>query len=270
MKPRAYLAGGFHTGWDDEAEQLLPSWNCIKPKTHGLTDPDLFTPMDMGLIENSSAVLAKFEYFDGVTFANIAFELGYARRSGKFIVVVMDPEVTEHFKERYFGMPMAAADAVFRTVEDACLYLNTSYFGGSPEFAVVPARPVSFGPEADGPLHGRFVKEERESRLDPVSVDVPTMNVEGWIVDFIGDQPSDFDPDSVIQGTDETGFPDMVWGRDESFQQALMTAAAIAVDEGVLFDDETAITLLGKAAELDNVPYQTPGYRFVCIRRVGV
>lgn len=267
MKPKVYLAGGFHTGWDDRAEELLPSWECLKPKTHGLTDPKLYTPMDMGLIENSTAVLAKFEYFNGVTFANLSFELGYARRAGKFIVVIMDADVLEHFKERYFGMPLAAADATCMTVEGGCLALNNSYFG-APDTITYPPAPVTFGPRnQEQPFQVVHTKEEREANRGARAM---VQVVEGWIVDFFGEQPIDFDPEGVVQGSDETGFPDMVWGRYEFYEVALKTAAAIAREEGVLFDDVTWRTLIDKAIELDNVPYQTPGPRYVCIRRVGV
>lgn len=243
-KPKVYLAGGFHSDWDDHAVSQMPGWECVQPKLSGLKQIHEFTPWDLGHINTSDAILCYVEADNPGL--NWMFELGYARARSKYIVAVVDDDYYKRVPMRYIGMALASADMVFGNLDDAILHLNDWAHRGTTEIELVRG----------------FIKEERESGTLKM--------IEGWIVDFVGDQPQDFEPDSVVQGTDETGFPDFIWGRSKSFEEALKTAAVIAVEEGVHFADGFLLELLDKAKDLDWTPHQTPGYRFVCFRRVGV
>ena len=265
-KPKVYLAGGFRSGWDDLVVSQMPSWECVQPKNSGLKDMFEFTPWDFAQIEDSNAVLFNIE--NDNPGLNWLVEIGYAVRAHKYIVLVMDHGFYCELRgipERYIGMALASADEVFRNLDDAVLHLNdwgartlTQSIGHLVDSSgTLP--PVPFDAAAFKDLHPAFHAAK------------PTLPViEGWIVDFVGDQPCEFNPDSVVQGQDETGLPDMIWGRAlNSFVAALNVALTICLEEGVYFADEMQAKLRVQAEELDATPHQTPGHRFICVRRAG-
>ena len=267
-KPKVYLAGGFHSGWDDHAVSQMPSWECVQPKLSGLKEMHEFTPWDLGHISTSDAILCYVEADNPGM--NWMFELGYARARGKYIVLVVDDDYYRKrgVPQRYIGMALASADVVIHNLDDAILHLNDWVHRSTMEIGLAERilADAPFDAVAFADLHPSL-----KAAFEPVEKETPTIPlIEGWIVDFVGDQPDDFEPDSVVQGTDETGFPDFIWGRAYSFEEALKTASVIALDEGVVFSDDILGTLVRKAHELDMVPYQTPGHRYVCIRRTGI
>jgi len=116
---KVYLAGGLRSGWQDKLKKRLAldgiTW--IDPRNHKLLDEEQFTPADLAGIKAADVLFAYLEK-DNPAGYDLAFEIGYAHALGKTVVLVFEDE------RKYFRMPVAAADVVFRSLEYGAWYLE--------------------------------------------------------------------------------------------------------------------------------------------------
>lgn len=123
-RPKVYLIGGFHSGWNEVVKEGLPDWQILDPRETGLNTAEMFTPVDLGMIEHSNAVLAYLECANPGL--NGYFELGYAKRAGKKIVIVIEPGFfkAKGIPERYVGMALESSDFVTYSLNDGVEFLH--------------------------------------------------------------------------------------------------------------------------------------------------
>ena len=129
MTYKVYLAGGFHSDWNEQIKKRLnPNiWTVLDPREHGIKDPNLFTPMDIGMIEMSDVVVGRIESSNPGL--NIYFELGWAARAGKTIVLWLDHDLFTHIPERYMGMMLRTASFIAHDPTSVCVYLKERFQG---------------------------------------------------------------------------------------------------------------------------------------------
>jgi nucleoside 2-deoxyribosyltransferase len=119
--PRVYLAGGFHSGWQQVARLGLVGYECLDPSQHHLEESKVFTSWDLDAIRQSDILLANMEATNPGGYA-LALEIGFATALGKFIFLVdgtTDPQV-----KKYFEMVRQCANVVSSSLDDALFILN--------------------------------------------------------------------------------------------------------------------------------------------------
>lgn len=118
---KVYLAGGFHSGWQDEVYRVLKGCEILDPRKHGLTAPKDYTEWDLEALQRCDYVLANMEETNPGGYS-LALEVGYAKALGKQIIVVdqiTDPEI-----KKYFEMVRQVANIVFNRYDEALAYLK--------------------------------------------------------------------------------------------------------------------------------------------------
>ncbi len=99
-----YLAGGMHSTWQDLVMARVPGCTYLDPRQHGLVRPAAYTAWDMRAIRSSDIVFA-YLASDNPSGFGLAFELGYARALGKYVIFVNEREA-----DMRLGMLTASAD----------------------------------------------------------------------------------------------------------------------------------------------------------------
>ena len=129
MPYKVYLAGGFHGNWNEEIKTGLDGlfWKVLDPREHGVKDPELFTPLDIGMIEMADVVVGRIESSNPGL--NVYFEIGWAARAGKPIVLWIDEDLFDHIPERYMGMMLKTAAFVTYDPTSVCIYLKDRFQG---------------------------------------------------------------------------------------------------------------------------------------------
>jgi len=120
---KIYLAGGFHSGWQDLVMKALPSFEYFDPRSHGLVTKAEYTAWDLEAIRRSDYVFAYFEPTNPGGYA-LALEVGFAKALGKFVIVVDEKSATDTQTGRYLEMVGETADASFKTLKDGVAFLR--------------------------------------------------------------------------------------------------------------------------------------------------
>jgi hypothetical protein len=122
-QPKVYLAGGFHSGWQDRVMGAVNRFSFYDPRTHKLQEPREYTLWDLEAIRKSDIVFAYLEITNPAGYA-LALELGYAKALGKRIILVDEKSPANEQTKRYLGMICAIADTSFETFEEGLNYLK--------------------------------------------------------------------------------------------------------------------------------------------------
>lgn len=119
-----YLAGGFHSGWQDKVKPALNANyfdpRLKEPKTNTL---DEITTWDFLRIKQSDIIFANMERTNPSGFG-LAVEIGYARGLNKTVILVLEKNHETH-KDKYLDFLMKAADVTFENLDDAINFLKT-------------------------------------------------------------------------------------------------------------------------------------------------
>jgi nucleoside 2-deoxyribosyltransferase len=115
---KIYLAGGFHSGWQDKVIKALPEITFVNPSINGFSVPQEYTIWDMEAIKASDAILAYLE-IDNPSGLGLAFEMGYALGLGKLAFLVND-----QWKNKYTGMLVSSATMTFSNLLSATTFLE--------------------------------------------------------------------------------------------------------------------------------------------------
>jgi nucleoside 2-deoxyribosyltransferase len=121
--PKVYLAGGFHTGWQDELMDAVPQFAFLDPRVHGLTDRADYTSWDLEAIRCSDLVFAYLEAANPAGYS-LALEVGYAKALGKCVVLVDEKSALDGETRRYLGMVQECANIVFESFEEGLSYMK--------------------------------------------------------------------------------------------------------------------------------------------------
>ena len=116
-----YLAGGFKSGWQLKAHELLPSFEMLDPSKHNIKVPKAYIEWDLEAISMCSIVLAYMEPTNPGGYG-LALEIGYAKALGKNIIFV--DEIEDIKIKHYFEMVRQVSDLVFPSLQAAIEYLN--------------------------------------------------------------------------------------------------------------------------------------------------
>ncbi|HFI2159473.1 TPA: hypothetical protein ACIDX1_000085 [Pseudomonas aeruginosa] len=119
-RSKIYLAGGFHSGWQENVKSRLKDFDLLDPGAHGIDDPVEYTRWDLAAVRESEIVLANMEASNPGGYA-LALEIGFAKALGKEIYLVdqiQDPSV-----KRYFEMVRQCSTKVFSSLDDAVDYI---------------------------------------------------------------------------------------------------------------------------------------------------
>jgi hypothetical protein len=121
---KVYLAGGFHSRWQDRITTLTTRFLFLDPRQHGLRDNKSYTLWDLEAIRQSDVVFAYLETTNPAGYA-LALEVGFAKALGKRIILVDEKSPADEQTKRSLGMVRAAADVVFDSFEEGVTFMRT-------------------------------------------------------------------------------------------------------------------------------------------------
>lgn len=127
---KIYLAGGFHSGWQDKVKSGVSATyfdpRLKEPQTKNLNE---ITAWDFYKIKQSDIVFACMERTNPSGFG-LAVEIGYARGLNKTVILVLEKNHEIH-KDKYLEFLTKAADVVYENLEEAITFLGTLNESGS-------------------------------------------------------------------------------------------------------------------------------------------
>lgn len=115
-RSKIYLAGGFHSGWQEVVRSRLKDFELLDPGAHGIDDPVEYTRWDLAAVRESEIVLANMEASNPGGYA-LALEIGFAKALGKKIYLV--DQIQDPLVKRYFEMVRQCSTQVFSTLDQA-------------------------------------------------------------------------------------------------------------------------------------------------------
>jgi nucleoside 2-deoxyribosyltransferase len=116
--PRLYLAGGFHSGWQDRVKSSVSNFNFIDPRVHNLNNETLYTLWDLEAIRQCDWIFAYLEKTNPGCYA-LSLEIGFAKALGKQILLVDEKSSKDDASKRYLKMVRASSDVIFSSFEEA-------------------------------------------------------------------------------------------------------------------------------------------------------
>lgn len=123
---KIYLAGGFHSGWQDEVESACPQHEYYNPGLLSLgnvrLEMDKIGAWDLHHVKRCDLVFAYMERTNpsGI---GLAVEVGYAHGIGKTVILVLEPG-HETIKDRYLDFLKSVAYITLQTLEDGIDFLE--------------------------------------------------------------------------------------------------------------------------------------------------
>lgn len=117
---KIYLAGGFHSGWQESVKARLKNFVILDPGAHCIDDPVEYTRWDLAAVRDSEIILANMEASNPAGYA-LALEIGYAKALGKTIYLV--DQIEDPSVKRYFEMVRQCSTRVFRGLDEAIEYI---------------------------------------------------------------------------------------------------------------------------------------------------
>ena len=124
---RIYLAGGFHTNWQEKVVEEFKHTNELiffNPKEHGLTKSDEYFFWDILKLEKCDIILAYLEKTNPLALG-LVFELGYAKGLGKKVILVDDKTSFDSDYAKQFSLAKKSVDLELNSLDDAINYLKT-------------------------------------------------------------------------------------------------------------------------------------------------
>lgn len=122
-----YLAGGFHSRWQDVVRARLPNLEFLDPSQHNIESPEEYTAWDLEAVRRCDVLFGNMEASNPGGYA-LALEIGYAKALGKRIYLV-DALVDEKAR-KYFEMVRQCADLTFQDLESAIIALGVEGMRG--------------------------------------------------------------------------------------------------------------------------------------------
>lgn len=119
---KIYLAGGFHSKWQERVKEVLCDWKIFDPSTHHLAAPKEYTEWDLKAIRDADVILAYMEMHNPGGYA-LTLEIGYAKALGKKILLI--EEHPDNERRKSFDMIREVADQNFNDLGSALIYLKS-------------------------------------------------------------------------------------------------------------------------------------------------
>jgi len=118
-----YLAGGFHSNWQDLLISRIKEIKFLDPRSHELTNEKAYTCWDLAAIERCDCIFAYFEADNPGGYA-LACEVGYAKALNKLVIFVDDKSGADKISEKYLKMLHEIADINYNNLEDGISFLE--------------------------------------------------------------------------------------------------------------------------------------------------
>ena len=122
LSRKVYLAGGFHSGWQDKVITGIPGFMYLDPRIHNFGSPKQYTEWDLNAIKQADIVFAYFEETNPAGYA-LALELGFAKALNIPIIFIDEKSKKDVSLSRKLGMLQASASVVFDDFEEGYNHL---------------------------------------------------------------------------------------------------------------------------------------------------
>jgi hypothetical protein len=126
-KPTVYLAGGFHSGWQNKVVSACSEFQFYDPRSHGIAQPKQYAVWDLNHIKISDILFGVMDK-DNPSGYGLALEIGYAKGLGKTIILVDEKSSKDEGFKKYFALAKESADIYFESLDEGIAYLKS--FGG--------------------------------------------------------------------------------------------------------------------------------------------
>ncbi|RZU39144.1 hypothetical protein [Edaphobacter modestus] len=120
---KVYLAGGFHSGWQDLVKARTSNLSFFDPREHKIDAADLYTAWDLNAIRESDWVFAYLEKSNPGGYA-LALEIGFGKALEKRILLIDERSIDSDMEARRLAMLHICADACFHTLEAGIAFLR--------------------------------------------------------------------------------------------------------------------------------------------------
>lgn len=122
--PKVYLAGGFHSGWQDKVMSGCPGFEFYDPRTHRLALPEHYKVWDLSHVKQSDILFAVMDR-DNPSGYGMALEIGYAKGLDKTVIVVDEKSGSNEEFRKYFAIVKETADAYFQSLDEGITFLKS-------------------------------------------------------------------------------------------------------------------------------------------------
>ena len=121
---RVYLAGGMRTEWRRRVISAAPEHQYSDPCDHGLDEEQQYTFWDLLAIDGSDIVFVYFEASNPSGYG-LSLEIGYAKGTGKPIILVDEKSASDESAACYLGMLRACADVCVQSLDEGLKVLSS-------------------------------------------------------------------------------------------------------------------------------------------------
>lgn len=123
-KPSIYLAGGFHSNWQDKLiSKYSDNFVFYNPQNNCLSNAREYTIWDLYHIDKCDILFGFMEIGNPSGFG-IALEIGYARAKGKTIILVDEKSKIDPDFAKYFRMSVESSSIYFESLKEGIEYLS--------------------------------------------------------------------------------------------------------------------------------------------------
>jgi len=121
--PKVFLSGRVESFWQDNVITEVPDLEYFDPRSHKLASPIQYTTWDMHHVLSADILFGYMEK-DNPSGYGLATEVGYAKGSGKTVILVDEKSPTNSKFLQHFAIVRATADIVFDTLEEGIEFLR--------------------------------------------------------------------------------------------------------------------------------------------------
>lgn len=118
-----YLAGGFHSNWQDSLIDKFENVEFLDPRKHELKDIKAYTSWDLKAIEKCDCVFAYLESTNPGGYA-LACEIGYAKAINKMVILVDEKSSADGNTDKYFKMIHGISNISCDSLQDGIMFLE--------------------------------------------------------------------------------------------------------------------------------------------------
>lgn len=119
-----YLAGGFHTDWQDRVKAAIPNKYFFDPRYYQWLNQNILTLVEREALDKCGIVFAYLEMSNPRGFG-LAAEVGYAARADKPIILVNE------WGSKYGWLSKFAHAEQFSDFDEGLTYLKKLFEGGA-------------------------------------------------------------------------------------------------------------------------------------------
>jgi len=124
-KTSIFLSGGFKSDWQIKlTERYGDKFQFYNPRDHKIAEPHLYASWDIHYVRKCDIIFAFMEASNPSGFG-LMFEIGMAYALNKTIILVDEKSEVDDTFARYFKIAHQPSGNVFKTLDDAFVFLDT-------------------------------------------------------------------------------------------------------------------------------------------------